>query len=103
MDAVQKMICKALGRLESYQSVLNWEEWTPFSNIIEEHIQLMHNGAKLWLMPSISNDSLHTNLTPVTKNCLKALYNCCLLQLLIVSNCVCKGRIERIVSCRFLL
>ena len=39
----------------------------------------MHNGAKHWLMSFISNNrvqicySLYTNLTPVIKNCLKAL------------------------------
>ena len=31
MDAAQKLICKALGSLESYQSVLNWQKrGTPF-------------------------------------------------------------------------
>ena len=32
MDVTQQLICKALGRLESYQSVLNWQKSeTPFS------------------------------------------------------------------------
>ena len=46
MDAAQKLICKALGRLESYQSVLNWQKTeTLYFNISKDHTQLMHNGA----------------------------------------------------------
>ena len=74
-----KLICKALGRLESHQLVLNWQKrGTPFSNISEEHIQLMHNGANHWLISFRSNDriqicdSLYTSLIPVIKNCLIA-------------------------------
>ena len=81
MDAAQKLICKALVRLELYQSVLNWQKrGTPLSNISEEHIQLIHNGGNHWLMSFSSNDrfqicdSLYTNLTSVIKNGLKALY-----------------------------
>lgn len=81
MDAAQKLICKALGRLESFQSVLNWQKkGTPFFDTGEEHIQLMHDGGSHWLMSFSSNDrvqicdSLYTNLTHVTKKCLKALY-----------------------------
>ena len=36
MDASQKLICKELGRLESYQSVL--KRGTPFFKISEEYI-----------------------------------------------------------------
>ena len=44
MEAAQKLIFKALGRLESHQSVLNWQmRGTPSFNI--GHIELMHNGA----------------------------------------------------------
>ena len=75
MDAAQKLICKALS-LESYQSVLNWQKrGTPFFEVGEEHIQLMHDGVKRWLLSFNSNgrvqvcDSRHTNLTQVTKNC----------------------------------
>ena len=51
MDAAQKLICKALRRLQSHQSVLNRQKrGTPFFNISEEHIQQMHNGAYDWLM-----------------------------------------------------
>ena len=81
MDVAQKLICKALRRLESYHSVLNWQKrGTSFFNISDKHIQLKHNGANHWLMSFSSNDrvqicnSLFTNLTPVFKNCLKALY-----------------------------
>ena len=80
-EATQKLICTALGRLESYQSGLNWQNTgIPFFKISEEHIQLMHNSANHWLVSCSSNDrvqicdSLYTNLTPVIKNCLKALY-----------------------------
>ena len=78
---MQNLICKALGRLESYQAVLNWQKsGTPFFKITEEHIQLIHNGANHW--PTLFNsndrvqisDSLYMDLTPVIKNRLKALY-----------------------------
>ena len=56
MDAAQKVICKALGRLESHQLVLNWQKRrTLFFNISEEYIQLMHSGANHWLMSFSSN------------------------------------------------
>ena len=79
MDAAQKLISKALrSSLESYQSVLNWQKkGTPFFEFAEEHIQLMHDGVNHWLLSFNLNgrvqicDSLHTNLTQVTKNCLK--------------------------------
>ena len=51
MDATQKLICKALGRLESCQSVLNCQKrGTLFFSISEEHIKRMHNGAKHWFI-----------------------------------------------------
>ena len=81
MDTAQKLIRKALARFESYQSVLNWQKSvTPFFNISEQHIQLVHNGVNHWLLSFSSKDHvqicdvLYTNLTPVIKNCLKALY-----------------------------
>ena len=81
MDAAQKLICKRLGSLESYQSVLNWQKRvTLFFEVGEEHIQLMHDCVNHWLLSFNSNgrvqicNSLHTNLTQVTKNCIKALY-----------------------------
>ena len=51
MDPAQKVICKALRRLESHQSVLNWQKRrTLFFNISEEYIQLMHSGTNHWLV-----------------------------------------------------
>ena len=56
MDAAQKQICKALGSLESYQSVLNWQKrGTPLFEVGEEHIQLMHDGVNHWLLSFNSN------------------------------------------------
>ena len=89
MDAAQKLICKALGRLEStyqsalesHQSALNWQKrGTPFFSISEDQIQLMHNSENHWLMSFSSNNrvqicnSLCKNLTSVIKNCLRAIY-----------------------------
>ena len=51
---------------------------TPFLCISEDHISLMHNGANHWLFSCKYRvqicDGFYTNLTPVTKNCLKPLY-----------------------------
>ena len=78
MDAGQMLFCKALGRLESYQSVLNCQKkGIPFFNISEEHIQLMQNGSNQCLTPFSSNDRVricdgfYANLTSVIKSCLK--------------------------------
>ena len=41
MDVVQKLICKALGSLESHQSVLNWQKrGTPFSVLVRSMFNL---------------------------------------------------------------
>ena len=47
MDAAQKLICKQLGALDSYQSVLNSEKQTenPFQPVSQEHVQLLHDGS----------------------------------------------------------
>ena len=81
MDSAQKLICKSLGNLASWQSVLNWQRrGTPFHKVGEEHIQLMHDGINHWLLSFNSNgrvqvcDSLYETLGSVTKRCLKALY-----------------------------
>ena len=81
MDAGQKLICKALGSLETYQSVLNCQKkrqtYFPVSG---DHIQLLHDGNCHWLLAFSSScrvqvcDSLRTNLTSVSKQCLKSLY-----------------------------
>ena len=45
MDAAQKLICKAIGDLDSYQSVLNSQKkkvtYHPTDN---EHLHLLHAG-----------------------------------------------------------
>ena len=90
MYATQKLICKVFGfwlevRNVSIGVALTKEE-IPFFNMSEEYIQLMRNSANHWLMSFSSNDLVHIcdnlyiNLTPVIKNCLKAL---------------CKSRIEK--------
>ena len=81
MDSAQKLICKSLGNLASWKSVLNWQRrGTPFHKVGEENIQLMHDGINHWLLSFNSNgrvqvcDSLYETLGSVTKRCLKALY-----------------------------
>ena len=46
MEAAQKLIFKALGKIDSYQSVLNSEKKTnyTFRAVNNEHIQLLHDG-----------------------------------------------------------
>ena len=81
MDTGQKLICKALGSLETYLSVLNCQkkQQTYFS-VSGDHIQLLHGGNCHWLLAFSSSgrvhvfDSLRTNLTSVSKQCLKSLY-----------------------------
>ena len=81
MDAGQQLICKALGSFETYQSVLNCQkkESTYFS-VSGDHIQLLHDGSCHWLLAFTSSgrvqvcDSLRTNLTPISKKCLKSLF-----------------------------
>ena len=52
MDSAQKLICKSLRNLASWQSVLNWQRrGAPFHKVEEEHIQLMHD----WLLSFNSN------------------------------------------------
>ena len=80
IDAGQKLICKTLGSLETYQSVLNCQKkrqtYFPVSG---DHIQLLHDGNCHWLLAFSSSgrfqvcDSLCTNLTSVSKQCLKSL------------------------------
>ena len=81
MDSAQKLICKLLGNLGSWQPILNWQRrGTSFHKVGEEHIQLMHDGINHWLLSFNSNgrvqvcDSLYETLGSVTKRCLKALY-----------------------------
>ena len=81
MDAGQKLVCKALGALESYQSVLNCQnlEEAPYTPATD-HIQLLHDGGCHWLLAFSSAgriqvcDSLRSNLSAVTKKSLKSLF-----------------------------
>ena len=80
-DSAQKLIYKSLGKLTSWQSILNWQRrWIPFHKVGEEHFQLMHDGINYWLLLFNFNgrvqvcDSLYKTLGSVTKRCLKALY-----------------------------
>ena len=81
MDAAQKLICKSLNNLECYQSVLNSQKRdVTFFAETKDRIQLMHDGKDHWYL-SFSVDgrvqvceSLRTNLSIVTRKCLKALY-----------------------------
>ena len=71
MDAAQKLICKEIGTVESYQSVLNSEKKTidPFHPVSRKHVQLLHDGANHCFLRFFSNgrvhfcDSLRSNLT----------------------------------------
>ena len=79
MDAGQQLIFKALGSLETYQSVLNCQKkestYYPRSG---DHIQSLHNGSCHWLLAFTLSvrvqvcDSLGTNLKSVRKKCLKS-------------------------------
>ena len=46
MDAAQKLFCKALSKIDSFQSVLNPQKRSnyPFRAVKNEHIQLVHDG-----------------------------------------------------------
>ena len=81
MDAGQQLICKTLGSLEIYQSIGNCQkkEWTYFP-VSGDHIQLLHEGSCHWLLVFTSSgrvqvfESLRTNLTSISKKCLKSLF-----------------------------
>ena len=80
MDAGQKLICKALSSLATYQSVLNCQKkrqtYFPVSG---DHIQLLRGGKCHWLLAFSSSgkvqvcNSLCTSLKLVFKQCLKSL------------------------------
>ena len=52
MDAAKILICKALGKKDSYRSVRNSQKksWLPFIAVFREHIQLLHYGNDHWLL-----------------------------------------------------
>ena len=81
MDAGQQLICKALGSLETYQSVLNCQKKeSTYFPVSGDHIQLLHDASCHWLLAFTSSgrfqvyDSLRTNLTAVSKKYLKSLF-----------------------------
>ena len=81
MDARQQLICKALGSLETYQSVLNCQKKeSTYFPVSGDRIQLSHDGSCHWLLVfTLSGrvqvcDSLRTNLTSISKKCLKSLF-----------------------------
>ena len=82
MDAAQKLICKALGNMELYQSVLNMQKKEkPFHAVTNENLQLMYNGTNHWLLTFYSNgriqicDSLYKGVIREIVRCMKALYS----------------------------
>ena len=82
MDAAQKLICKALCKIDSYQSVLNSEKKRNYSLRVvnNEHIQLLHDGNNHLLLSFCSSgrvlicDSLKSNAGRITQSRLNALY-----------------------------
>ena len=82
MDAAQKLICKALGNLDTYQSVLNSQRKDlPFYPSDNEHLQLMHDGSNHWILTFCSSgqvqvcDSLRDCINRETQRFMKALYS----------------------------
>ena len=78
MDAVQKLICKALGKIDSYQLVLNSEKKTnyPLRTVNNEH----YDGNSHWLLYFCSSgrvqicDNLESHASRITLRNLNALY-----------------------------
>ena len=52
MDAAQKLICREIGAMDSYQSLLNSERKTenPYQPVSQEHVQLLHDGSNHWFL-----------------------------------------------------
>ena len=58
MDVAQKLVCKALGKEEEYQSVLNWQKrGVHFQPVGYEHIQLLHDGKNHWFLSPLQLES----------------------------------------------
>ena len=80
LDAGQQLICKALGSLETYQSVLNCQKKESKHFLVYgDHIQLLYDGSCHWLLAFTSIgrqvcDSLHTDLTSISRKCFKSLF-----------------------------
>ena len=81
MDAGQHLIVRLPRSLETYQSVLNCQKKeSAYFPVSGEHIQLLHDDSCRSLLAFTSSgrvqvcDSLHTNLTSISKKCLKSLF-----------------------------
>ena len=82
MDATQKLVCKEIGTMDSYQSVLNSERKTenPYQPVSQEHVQLLRDGSNHWFLSFCSNgqvqicDSLRSSLTPSSRKSICSLY-----------------------------
>ena len=82
MDAAQKLICKKVGTMDSYQSVLNSERKTenPYQTVSQEHVQLLQDGSNHWFLSFCSNgwvqicDSLRSSLTPSSRKAIRSPY-----------------------------
>ena len=78
----QKLVFKALGKIDSYQSVLNSEKKRnyPFRAVNNEHIKLLHDGNNHWLLSFSSSDrvqicdSLKSHTGRITLRIVNALY-----------------------------
>ena len=82
MEAAQKLICKALGKINSFQSVLNPQKSSnyPFRVVNNKYIQLLHDVNNHWLLSFCSSDraqicdSLKSHAGRFTLWSLKSLY-----------------------------
>ena len=63
MDAGQKLICKALGSLETYQPVLNChKKKSTYFPVSGDHLQLLHDGSCHWLLAFTSSSRVRRNV-----------------------------------------
>ena len=82
MDAAQKLICKALSKIGSFQSVLSSQRRSnyPFRAVNDEHLQLLHDKNNHWIISFCSNgpvqicDRLKNHSGRLTLRSLNALY-----------------------------
>ena len=82
MSTAQKLICKALYKIDSFQSVLNSQKRSNYSFRAgnNEHIQLLNDGNNHWLLSVCSSgrvqifDSLKNNAGRFTLRSLNVIY-----------------------------
>ena len=82
MDAAKNLICKALGKIDSFQSVLNSQKQSNYSfrSVNNKPIQLLHDGNSHWLLYFYSSgrvqicDSMKSNAGWFTLRSLNARY-----------------------------